>query len=373
MMKHGILPVIAFPMTAIILITLLAVSCARTGKGMPKQTETPSLEYVGKLCNLEAARNIEVTDDGLILAHSSEAEQASPIYVYSKDGTYIGTLKSNETEIMADAIFVDSNNLMCAFDRERGTLCRFKTDGKPVDERPLAPDIREIPVSDSGLAPRDDGTLLVAPTGIRGRLSLMVLDKNLSVIRSLSGTDIANMLVQPVGSDAGAQATIQAISSGTSGFSDASGSSDTSGSSNTTLIVLAFGKGPYDRNDGILELDANLAFVRYIGTEGQFNAGEDACVDSAGIRYVADTWNRRLCAYDSQWNIVAVSARDRRGKPLVVNPHCVRVKGDDVYVVAYGKERTFEAAALHRFKTWRPQSKIVNAANVPTASENSGD
>lgn len=325
----------------IFLLAVSCVSCQAGGKKAARQPEVPSLEYAGKLCNLESARNIEVTGDGLILAHSSEAECASPIYVYTVDGTYEGTLKSNGTDILADAIFVDGADRVCALDRSAGTVRRFTTDGTPVDTVPLGTLARDIPVTDEGLALRGDGTLLVASTGLRGNLSLALLDQNLSVSRALAEEDIALMLETPVGTGAADQAVIQAVAAGHSG---------------ETLLVIAFGEGPYDARDGILELDAALAFVRYVGDKGQFNASEDACVDDAGIRYVADTWNRRLCAFDADWNLVAVSARDRRGKPLVVNPHCVRVKGDDVYVVAYGKERTFEAAALHRFKVFRPKA-----------------
>lgn len=322
-------------------VFLLAVSCGGNEKTAAKQPEVPSLEYAGKLCNLESARNIEVTGDGLILAHSSEAEGASPIYVYTAEGTYEGTLKSRGTDILADAIYVDGTDRVCALDRSEGTVARFKTDGTPVDTVPLGALARGIPVTDAGLALRGDGTLLVAATGLRGNLSLSLLDQNLSVSRALASADAALMLEAPIGKGAGDQAAIQSVAAGPAG---------------ETLLVIAFVEGPYDARDGILELDANLAFVRYVGDKGQFNASEDACVDAAGYRYVADTWNRRLCVYDADWNLVAVSARDRRGKPLVVNPHCVRVKGDDVFVVAYGKERTFEAAALHRFKVWRPKA-----------------
>lgn len=332
-------------------LILLAASCGGNRKPETAKTEIPSLDYAGKLCNLDTARNIELTDDGLILAHSSETENASPIYVYSTDGTYKGTLKSNGADIVADAMFVDANDLVCAIDRAAVNVRRFKTDGTKVDSVPLTADSRGLTYSDSGLALRVDGTLLVASAGIRGKLSLTLLDNSFSVVRSLSGPDLARILDQSVGPDAGDQATVQSVAAGPSG---------------EALLVLAFGEGPYDTRDGILELDADLAFVRYVGDDKLFNAPESACVDANGYRYVADTWNRRLCAYDSNWNLVAVSARDRRGKPLVVNPHCVRAKGDSVYVVAYGKERTFEAAALHLFKAWRPQPAEPQATMPPT-------
>jgi hypothetical protein len=331
------------PLIAVFITSItLAPVCISCGSGRNAVTvKIPSLEYVGKLCNLDSARTIELTQDGFILAHSPEEPGASPIYVYTTDGDYIGTFKSNDVERLADTVYVDENNLVTIINNTEGTRSRYKTDGTPFDAMPLNANLLETLHTDSGIAQRPDGTLLFTSIGIvtNDEMAVTVLGNDLSVITSIRRSELVKLLSSTSGIPVTNDAFIQGIASGVQG---------------ECLLLVNFNGGKYDTRDGILVLNQDLSANRYIGASGQFNALEDVCVDANGYHYVADTWNRRISAYDEDWNLIAVSARDGKGKALVVNPHCIRIRGDDIYVVAYGKERTFETATLQHFKTVKP-------------------